>query len=65
MAKNELTVEVKAELTVSDDTAIACYRLLDIYCDNKLGDLSPGKDTCEQCALCNDGYCNKIKGPIY
>ena len=65
MAANNFTVDVEARLTVSDDTAKACYRLLDIYCSNRVGDLTAGKETCETCALCDKGYCWKIKQPVF
>ena len=51
--KNELTVTVNAELSVSDETAETCLSLLRIYCRNKLGDSAPCEKACIGCTFYN------------
>lgn len=63
--RTALTVDVEARLTVSDDTAIACGKLLDIYCDNRVESATPGEITCKGCVLCQSGYCYKMRTPVY
>ena len=65
MATNNFTVEVEAKITVSDETANTCLGLLNIYCDNKVGVDTPCRETCEECAVCQDGYCYRLKAPVY
>jgi len=53
--KQELTVTVNAELSVSDETAETCLSLLRIYCRNHRGgdDIKMCDETCHGCALYN------------
>ena len=61
--KQELTVKVNAELSVSDETAETCLSLLRIYCRNKLGDFTPCEKACMGCALYNPkSYYCEFKG---
>lgn len=66
--KQELTVTVNAELSVSDETAETCLALLKIYCRNQRGgdDIKMCDETCHGCALYNPKsyYCEFRKMPI-
>ncbi len=49
----------------ANETAVACLGLLNMFCENRVGDLTIGTETCGNCPLCNDGYCLKIKQLVY
>ena len=51
--KQELTVTVNAELSVSNETAETCLSLLRIYCKNKLGGCDPCEKACMGCTFYN------------
>lgn len=57
MMKPEMTIEVKMNIT--DETAVMCAGLLDMFCDMRRGDLDIGYAACKGCPLVSDnGFCN-------
>ena len=55
--KPELTIDIN--LNITDETAVLCARLLDMYCDTRRGDFDIGYDGCNGCALASkSGYCS-------
>ena len=55
--KPELTIDIN--LNITDETAVLCAWLLDMYCDMRRGDFDIGYDGCNGCALASkSGYCN-------
>lgn len=55
--KPELTIDVN--LNITDETAVLCAGLLDMYCGMMRGDFDIGYDACNGCALISKtGYCN-------
>lgn len=53
----EITIEVK--LNITDETAVMCAGLLDMFCDMRRGDLDIGYMACNGCPLVSaNGFCN-------
>lgn len=55
--KPEMTIDVKMNIT--DETAVMCAGLLDMFCDMRRGDLDIGYTACNNCPLVSaNGFCN-------
>lgn len=55
--KPELSLDVSVNIT--DETAILCAGLLDMFCSHQRGDFDIGYKGCKGCALVSStGFCN-------
>ena len=55
--KPGLTIDVNMNIT--DETAVMCARLLDMFCNMRRGDLDIGYRACNGCPLVSaNGFCN-------
>lgn len=55
--KPELTIDIN--LNITDETAVLCAGLLDMFCNMRRGDLDIGYAGCNECVLVSkSGYCN-------
>lgn len=62
--KPELKIDVS--LNITDETAVLCAGLLDMFCSMKRGDYEIGYTGCKGCALVSDsGYCNYRHCPAW
>lgn len=53
------TLDIDVKIHITDETAVLCAGLLDMFCDMRTGDLDIGYETCNGCPLVSaNGFCN-------
>lgn len=52
------SINIDVNINITDESAVLCAGLLDMFCQKQRGDFDIGYKGCKGCALVRDGYCN-------